>query len=63
MVEADLILQRTQSLVQEKKTAGFESYFRKKIQELETKIAEKQHNMRRLVAQRAEINERVRALG
>ena len=36
-----LILNRTESLVKKPETKGFEAYYRKKIQELETKIAEK----------------------
>ena len=35
---------------------GFGSYFRAKIEELEIKARDKQHNLRRLEAQRNELN-------
>jgi hypothetical protein len=45
-----LILDRTQSLVQEKETTGLESYFKKKVEEMELRILEKKANLRRLEA-------------
>ena len=58
----DLILQRTQSLVAPKQMTGLEPYYRKKIAEMEIKFVEKQNNLRRLEAQRNEVNQRVRDL-
>ncbi len=57
-----LILDRTQSLVQEKDTQGLESYYKKKVEELELKIMEKKSNLRRLEAQRNEMNNLVKNL-
>ena len=57
-----LILDRTQSLVQEKDTSGLESYYKKKVEELELKIQEKKSNLRRLEAQRNEMNNLVKNL-
>ena len=63
MVEAQsLILQRTQSLVEPKKQTGLESYFLKKIAEMEVRLVEKQNNLRRLEAQRNEMNSKVKDL-
>ena len=55
-----LILDRTQSLVADKPTTGLESYFKKKIEEAELKILEKKANLRRLEAQRNELNNLVK---
>ena len=49
MVEG-LILNRTKSLVETKTHSGMESYYLQKIEEMETKITEKQNNLRRLEA-------------
>ncbi len=57
-----LILERTQSLVQEQPTSGLESYYKKKVEELELKILEKKANLRRLEAQRNEMNTLVKNL-
>ena len=45
-----MILERTHSLVEEKPTSGLESYYKKKVDELEMKIVEKRNNLRRLEA-------------
>ena len=57
-----LILERTQSLVQEHPTSGLESYYKKKVEELELKILDKRANLRRLEAQRNEMNTLVKNL-
>jgi 26S proteasome regulatory subunit T6 len=57
-----LILERTQSLVQEQPTSGLESYCKKKVEELELKILDKRANLRRLEAQRNEMNTLVKNL-
>ena len=57
-----LILDRTQSLVEEKPTQGLESYYKKKVEELELKIIDKKNNLRRLEAQRNEMNNLVKNL-
>jgi 26S proteasome regulatory subunit T6 len=57
-----MILERTQSLVQEKPMTGLESYYRKKVEELELRIIEKKNNLRRLEAQRNEMNNLVKNL-
>ncbi|TNV87098.1 hypothetical protein FGO68_gene1276 [Halteria grandinella] len=57
-----LILERTQSLVAEKPTVGMESYYKKKVEELEMRILEKRQNLRRLEAQRNEMNNLVKNL-
>ena len=63
MVEAtSLILQRTKSLVEPKKMSGLEPYYRKKIAEMEIRYIEKQNNLRRLEAQRNEMNTKVKDL-
>jgi len=45
-----LILERTHSLVEQKTQQGLESYYKKKIEELELQIHEKKSNLRRLEA-------------
>mmetsp|Transcript_1273 Transcript_1273/g.1713 ORF Transcript_1273/g.1713 Transcript_1273/m.1713 type:complete len:409 (+) Transcript_1273:34-1260(+) len=63
MVEdSSLILQRTQSLVEPKKQTGLEPYYLKKIAEMEIALVEKQNNLRRLEAQRTEMNSKVKDL-
>merc|ERR1719266_604683 len=63
MVEAaSLILQRTKSLVAPKKQTGLEPYYRKKIEEMTIRLVEKQNNLRRLEAQRNEMNTKVKDL-
>jgi len=57
-----LILERTQSLVQEQPTSGLESFYKKKVEELELKILDKRANLRRLEAQRNEMNTLVKNL-
>lgn len=57
-----LILDRTHSLVEEKVTSGLESYYKKKVEELELKIINKKNNLRRLEAQRNEMNNLVKNL-
>jgi len=58
----ELILERTQSLVEQKPMKGLEPYYQKKIEEMEFKIIEKKHNLRRLEAQRNEMNTLVKNL-
>ena len=63
MVEpVSLILQRTKSLVEPKRMTGLEPYYRKKIAEMEIRLVEKQNNLRRLEAQRNEMNTKVKDL-
>ena len=63
MVEDNsLILQRTQSLVAPAKQSGLEPYYLKKISEMEIRLVEKQNNLRRLEAQRNEMNTKVKDL-
>ena len=63
MVEAQsLILTRTKSLIEPKKQTGLEPYYRKKIAEMEIKLVDKQNNLRRLEAQRNEVNAKVKDL-
>lgn len=51
MVEDNsLILQRTQSIVAQKKQTGLEPYYLKKIAEMEVRVVERQNNLRRLEA-------------
>lgn len=57
-----MILERTQSLVEEKPQLGIESYFRTKVDELEMKIIDKKQTLRRLEAQRNEMNNLVKNL-
>lgn len=57
-----LILERTQSLVAQEPSQGLESYYKKKVEELELKILEKKANLRRLEAQRNEMNNLVKNL-
>ena len=45
-----MILDRTHSLVEEREQLGLESYYKKKVEELEMKIVEKKSNLRRLEA-------------
>ena len=49
-------------MVEEKPTQGIESYYKKKVEELELKIQEKRNNLRRLEAQRNEMNNLVKNL-
>ena len=60
--DQNLLLQRTKSLIEPKKQTGLEPYYRLKIEELELKILEKQNNLRRLEAQRNEMNSMVKNL-
>mgnify|MGYP000168006243 CR=1 FL=1 len=63
MVEAEsLILSRTKSLIEPQKQTAMEAYYRKKIEEMEFKLVEKQNNLRRLEAQRNEMNAKVKDL-
>jgi 26S proteasome regulatory subunit T6 len=57
-----MILERTQSLVEEKPMQGLESYYKKKVEDLEIRIIEKRANLRRLEAQRNEMNNLVKNL-
>jgi len=57
-----MILERTHSLVEEKPQLGIESYFRTKVEELEMKIIDKKQTLRRLEAQRNEMNNLVKNL-
>ena len=50
------------SLVTPKKQTGLEPYYRKKIAEMEIRLVEKQNNLRRLEAQRNEMNTKVKDL-
>ena len=61
MVEG-LIINRTKSLVEQKTHSGMESYYLQKIEQMEMKIIEKQNNLRRLEAQRNEMNTKVKDL-
>lgn len=56
------MLGRVKSLVEPKKSKGMTPYYISKIEELEIKIVEKRNNLRRLEAQRNEMNNQVRAL-
>ena len=60
--EQNLLMQRTQSLIEPKKQTGLEPYNRSKIEQLQLKILEKQNNLRRLEAQRNEMNALVKNL-
>lgn len=55
-----MILTRTQSLVEEKPDKGLESYYRQKVEAMEMQIVEKKNNLRRLEAQRNEMNNLVK---
>jgi 26S proteasome regulatory subunit T6 len=57
-----LLLDRTQTLIKQKDQKGFEPYYRQKIEELEVKIIEKRNNLRRLEAQRNDMNKMVKDL-
>jgi 26S proteasome regulatory subunit T6 len=59
---SNLILSRTKSLVEPKPHKGLESYYRTKIEELEMALIEKKNNLRRLEAQRNEMNTLVKNL-
>lgn len=48
--------------MEEKATTGLESYYKKKVEELELRILEKKSNLRRLEAQRNELNNLVKNL-
>lgn len=56
------ILSRTKTLVAQKHNNGLEPYYRSKIEELEIKINEKRQNIRRIEAQRNELNYMVKSL-
>jgi 26S proteasome regulatory subunit T6 len=58
----NLILTRTKSLVEPKEHKGLESYYKSKIEELEMALIEKKNNLRRLEAQRNEMNTLVKNL-
>ena len=57
-----MILERTHSLVEQKPMQGLESYYKKRTEELELQITEKKSNLRRLEAQRNEMNNLVKNL-
>lgn len=59
---SNLILQRTKSLVEPQPHKGLESYYRNKIEHLEMALIEKKNNLRRLEAQRNEMNTLVKNL-
>ena len=50
------VLSRVKSLVEQKPKKGLEPYYSQKIEEMEIKILEKKQNLRRLEAQRNEMN-------
>ena len=58
----NLILTTTKSLVEPKEHKGLESYYKSKIEELEMALIEKKNNLRRLEAQRNEMNTLVKNL-
>jgi len=58
----NLILARTKSLVEVPPTKGMESFYKSRIEELEMKLIEKKNNLRRLEAQRNEMNTLVKNL-
>ena len=58
----NLMLQRTKSLVEVAPHKGMESYYKSKIEELEMALIEKKNNLRRLEAQRNEMNTLVKNL-
>jgi len=62
MEGANLILSRTKSLVEVAPHKGMESYYKSKIEELEMALIEKKNNLRRLEAQRNEMNTLVKNL-
>lgn len=59
---SNLILSRTKSLVEPTPHKGLESYYKSKIEELEMALIEKKNNLRRLEAQRNEMNTLVKNL-
>ncbi len=59
---SNLILARTKSLVEVPPTKGMESFYKSRIEELEMKLIEKKNNLRRLEAQRNEMNSLVKNL-
>ena len=61
-MNAEPILARTQSLVEAPPKKGLEPYYRQKIEEMEIMITEKRLNLRRLEAQRNEMNLMVKNL-
>lgn len=56
------ILARTKSLVEPAQNKGMEAYYKTKIEELELALVEKKNNLRRLEAQRNEMNTLVKNL-
>lgn len=56
------MLQRVKSLVEPKAKKGLQPYYTQKIEEMEIKIMEKRNNLRRLEAQRNEMNTMVKNL-
>jgi 26S proteasome regulatory subunit T6 len=58
----NLILNRTKSLCEEAPHKGMESYYKSKIKDLEMALIEKKSNLRRLEAQRNELNTLVKNL-
>jgi len=56
------VLSRVKSLVDQTPKKGLEPYYNQKIEELEIKIIEKKNNLRRLEAQRNEMNLMVKNL-
>jgi 26S proteasome regulatory subunit T6 len=58
----NLILARTKSLVEPTTHKGMESFYKSKIEELEMALIEKKQNLRRLEAQRNEMNTLVKNL-
>ena len=57
-----MLLERTQTLIAAKSQKGFEPYYRQRIEMLEVQIMEKRGNLRRLEAQRNEMNTLVKNL-
>ena len=62
MTENLTVLARTKSLVEVQPHKGLESYYKTKIEELEMALIEKKNNLRRLEAQRNEMNMLVKNL-
>ena len=56
------VLSRVKSLVESKPKKGLEPYYSQKIEEMEIRIIEKRQNLRRLEAQRNEMNLMVKNL-
>jgi hypothetical protein len=59
---SNLILHRTKSLVEVPPHKGMEAYYKSKIEELEMALIDKKNNLRRLEAQRNEMNTLVKNL-